>query len=434
MSHGLLCCECGGGGGTSTESHRLKALIPCGHLVHESCAEFQRKKSKLLAYLGADDVIVSGGQTLNSSLCCPQCGAGVTGSVALFIQEADAKDAPDRAMESTSASGRNDTLQSRVFHIQRKHLVKLKECGDHKAEFLRRSANCAKYHMTKALLTKRLDEIQQSIADAESAAKKYDAALENSKKQVDAIKDGSVEESYLMQMNERMLREYLGEATASQRRLHKDLEAAKHMLSSRNARLEALKKCVERARVETAKLHAVETVKARTLSLRPSEKGLNSVVGCSSAPMMGEDANDDGWEEDEQFALIVADASEPSDRVKKRGRTRDEAIDVDIAVAPLTTRQNPVVIDSDSEDDDDDDEVMVVGSTAPIKVVPLLKAIGIASQQHTQQSQQSRAVAGMVPHGVAPMAPIGRGTGRSLWDFPRPVDARVQTRLDDFSR
>lgn len=148
----LTCSECHG---TASPKFRLCITAPCGHLVHESCMQFLRKKTKLLRALDPAD----GAQFPRTAYpLCPRCGSEVHDAIVVFY-------------DTNSVTDGSDNPQSRAGHLQRKVLVRLSEIVDSRKAVVIAGSSCAlRFEEISSLKTRltalndeltKLDRLQQ---------------------------------------------------------------------------------------------------------------------------------------------------------------------------------------------------------------------------------------------------------------------------------
>lgn len=276
----LSCSECGG----ATGSERLCVAVPCGHPMHLDCYEFLRKSVKLAKFLAGDDEILSQWQT-NVALC-PVCQTAITKAIPLFLnQEAN----------PTSAGGRISELQQRLFHLQRKKLMRMKEFMACRLETKRVAARCAALHGEA-------ESIQHSVANLYATIRELAPQHHENCRDDGAVPSTEMGEATIRSMSDRELRRFV-QTTAQQVQTERDaIEALRKQLTVRAARLKVLRRDYDAQRV--ARAHVAMRLPA---SPAPPHKRPPQQACASHAHVVDVDAFDDLKEGVEKKRVVVVD-------------------------------------------------------------------------------------------------------------------------------
>lgn len=242
----LLCVECGAPQGA--DQHRMSVLVPCGHTIHEACATFAKQRHRLQSMAtGSVDAHRAKSHGEPYPCPCPSCGSLVTSAVPLFIPAGCDTTSPGAACTIRTAS-----QQDRVFHLQRKLLMRQHEQEGAKSELKRAASRCATNHQ-------QMTELQSAVDAAHTRLQQLEALAQQQQGTDDAPGGpSSLAEPHrsIQSLGKAELRSYLQHLSVQLMKERSAIEQLRQKVSSRHARLRALKSEYERLRASSPQVVA----------------------------------------------------------------------------------------------------------------------------------------------------------------------------------
>ena len=376
----LLCAECGYPIG---EKAAGAVIDPCGHVLHVACADYIRKRAKLLSRSGdAHDLVEvvnsvevsrhvesivheheESSMQPSSSGRCPLCHESISSVVQVYLSTSGP------TPPQCPVQGKCPT--ERLFHLQRKHLMLLKEGAALRTQFESMTRRCAALHHEHATISTRLQELNLKLP-------KLLLEMPQPSCEPSALSSGEKRnriEAAVELMGEGALREYVRDVSAQA--AHSEEEALKLRRSVGQLRriLESMRKRVE---TEKRRTNALPTV-----DLDCAAEDVHEHLQCPRT----------------------------EGRIGGANVVDHEDVDCDDARLPVRHQYKVISVDSEESDGSESagDDVVFISSSLPS---PL---------EHR-----------LVPPERKEWPRMGKSTGRFLRDLPRPVDAAWQPTLESF--
>lgn len=452
-------------------------------------------KSVFQVYLGDEPAVaaVGGGSTVGSTKSGTDDAAKPVEEDAHDDDEADLRkyEMEDERAEGTSRSDCKQKLTSsssplpppppppprpdRVFHVQRKHLLRLKERSAKQSNLAVLQSSCADLHQRTATLTERISELHDLLPPVSRLAASSSSSAPTAS--TTAMETATLEA--IASMDTIRLRQFLRDAAEEAKAVHAEAAVSSKELTFAQNKYAQLKDTLTKLRNERAAQQAMNVEQQEVHHHHPPHHQPPQLDQSLRRPCDGNGNTVD-------VAVAVAGNPEENghtvvERIERKRPRADEITGME-TTAPVGRGETPPppptvslssasrvvreVIDVDETDDDDNDDLRSDGQDSDIVIVeppptspppppqtsspppPVVQVISVSHVHHNEPQPQLRPIvteeeettntrmlppppqeSRLVPAAVPSLPPMGRSVGRSLMDIPKGIATHVQSTM-----